>query len=183
MAPLTELIKSIREEFPKFELIPKDESGFMKLLNVLLLIITVGQQRSFMGQYTTTIGYKVYIPREWNDQRWEVRAVVLRHERVHMRQRQRLGMLMFSLWYLLLPMPLLFAAGRASFEKEAYAESMRADLEYFGSDYLDAGHRKWMIRQFTGPSYFWMWVGRKSVERWYDSVLHYLHATVVTPLD
>lgn len=170
MAPLTELIADIRREFPKFELIPKDESWLMKLLNVLLLIITFGQMRSFMSRYTTTIGYGVYIPRIWLDLPWQARAEVLRHERVHMRQRRRWGSIRFSLMYLFLPVPLLWANWRAKFEMAAYEESMRAVLEYQGYDALNSRHREWMVRQFTGPSYFWMWVGRKRIERWYDEV-------------
>jgi hypothetical protein len=183
MAPLTELIKEIRFEFPKFELIPKGESKFMKLLNVCLLIITLGQMRTFMTRFTTTIGYRVYIPDTWPSWNWKERAIILRHERVHMRQRQTWGMLRFSLMYLLLPVPVLFANWRTRFEMSAYAESMRASIEYYGADSLDGHHKKWMVWQFIGPSYFWMWVGRKRIERWYNETRMQLTLTVLPPFE
>jgi hypothetical protein len=31
--------------------------------------------------------------------------------------------------------------------------------------------RERIVRQFTGPSYGWMWPFRASVERWYDRIL------------
>lgn len=170
MAPLTELIADIRKEFPKFELYPKQHSLFMKLLNVLLLIITFGQMRSFMTRYTTTIGYTVYLPGRWLEHSWQARAITLRHERVHLRQREIWGMLRFVLMYLLLPVPVLRANWRTRFEMEAFAESMRARLEYYGSEALEGDYREELIGQFTGVNYFWMWTGRRRIERWYDEV-------------
>ena len=171
MAKLLDLIADIRKEFPKFELIPKHESRFMKLLNVLLLIITFGQQRRFMSDFTTTIGYRVYIPEGWTERPWQSRAEILRHERVHMRQRQKWGSIGFSIMYLLLPVPVLWANWRTRFEMAAYEESMRARVEYYGPSVLDGKETKdWFVRQFTGPNYFWMWVGRKRIERWFYEV-------------
>ena len=35
----------------------------------------------------------------------------------------------------------------------------------------DRDYRDYIIGQFTGASYGWMWPFRGSLERWYDSVL------------
>lgn len=165
---LVDLIAEIRREFPDFELIQKSRSGFMKLLNVLLLVITFGQMRTFMTAFTTTIGCKVYIPDNWTESPWKIRAEVLRHERVHMRQKKKWGFL-FYIAYLFLPVPVLWAYCRTKFEMEAYEESMRARIEYYGLGVLMGDATKqWFVGQFTGASYFWMWVGRKRVEAWYD---------------
>jgi hypothetical protein len=171
VAPLTELIADIRREFPRFELLPKQHSWFMRALNVLLLVLTCGAARGFMTRYTTVIGCKVYIPEGWHAWPWALRAEVLRHERVHLRQQRSWGALQFSLLYLFVPVPVLWAYWRTRFEMAAYEESMRARLEYLGRDSFTPAYKRWLVRQFTGPSYFWMWVSRRQVECWYDEVL------------
>ncbi|HEY6037610.1 MAG TPA: hypothetical protein VIV58_25185, partial [Kofleriaceae bacterium] len=74
--------------------------------------------------------------------------------------------------YVLLPLPLGLAYFRARFEQEAYAESVRAAAEVWGPQKpRGAEYRNYVIEQFMGPSYGWMWPFRKSLERWYDEVL------------
>lgn len=78
-------------------------------------------------------------------------------------------MLLFSLLYLFLPIPILFSYFRMKFEKEAYEETIRAQKEYYGVEFLRmASTRQAMVSRFTGPSYLWMWVLKSSIEKWYD---------------
>lgn len=162
-------------EFPEFRVELKRESGFMRVLNVLLLIVTFGQQRSFMVDFITTIGHHMWVPDDWEKCPDEWRALFLRHERVHLRQQRRLGMTVYALTYLLWPVPFFWANGRTKLEMEAYAESLRARYEYFGGKALrDPRLREHVVRTFTGSSYGWMWVGRKRIERWYDDTVRRL---------
>lgn len=162
------VVSATLDEFPRFEIVRKQDSGFMKLLNVLLRIVTVGQMRTFMTGFVTTIGNTMWVPDGWDDWSPFARAAVLRHERVHLRQQERMGMLVYSLWYLLLPLPLFLAWGRAELEKEAYAESIRAYGEYWGQDFFTDDVRERMVRHFTSAEYGWMWPFRRSIEKWYD---------------
>ncbi len=163
---LAEIERSIAAEFPQFKVVKKSESQFMRLIDVLLRIITVGAMKKFMDSFTTTIGYTVYVPTDWTKRSETTRAITLRHERVHMRQRQKYGFA-FNLLYLL-ALPCYRAFFRTQFEKEAYEESMKALQEYYGGNIL-ASQRENFISYFTGPSYFWMWTKREDIEAWYDS--------------
>jgi hypothetical protein len=74
--------------------------------------------------------------------------------------------------YVLLPLPMGLAYGRARLEQEAYAESIRAASEVWGrAAVTNPDYRKYVIDQFMGASYGWMWPFRRSLERWYDAVL------------
>jgi hypothetical protein len=74
--------------------------------------------------------------------------------------------------YLLVPLPAGLAWCRAWFEKQAYAETIRAAAEVHGVACVrDPAFRDRILRQFTGPSYGWMWPFRRGLERWYDSVV------------
>jgi hypothetical protein len=54
----------------------------------------------------------------------------------------------------------------------AYEESIRAAAEVYGPEHpRREAYRDHVLRQFTGPSYGWMWPFRRGLERWYDRVL------------
>lgn len=172
---LDRVTASIREEFSDFALIPKKSSLQMCIIDVLLRIITFNRMRTFLTSYVTTRGSKVYVPETWDLKTPFQQAVTLRHERVHMQQRRRLGGFMFILRYLCWPLPFFYAKGRRDLEMEAYEESIRAMAQYYGYPRTwDARVRETIIGEFVGPSYLWMWPFRKDVERWYDSVVYNL---------
>jgi hypothetical protein len=80
--------------------------------------------------------------------------------------------------YLLVPLPMGLAWFRAHFEKQAYAESIRAAAEVWGPDHPRRPEfRRHVIEQFTGAAYGWMWPFRRGLERWYDQVLASLPAS------
>ena len=170
-----ELTQGIREEFPDFALVPKQDSSFMKLCDLGLRIITFGSMCDFMKTFTTTVGYTVYVPSRWDSWDWRARVTILRHERIHMRQRSRPNILWYSIKYLLLWLPCFFAYFRMKYEMEAYEESMKADLEYYGGHLLrQSDYRQTMISHFTGAQYFWTWPWRTRIEDWYDRTVERL---------
>lgn len=165
----SELVKEIKEEFPQFSIVRKTDSRLMRTLDFFLGMISFGGLSSFMSSFTTTIGNTTYTPLEWQVISEAGRCVILRHERVHLRQQVRYGKVLFALLYLFAFLPVGLAYYRTKFEKQAYAESLRATLEYYGRDILlRPQSRVYMIKLFTGASYLWMWPFRKSVEKWYD---------------
>lgn len=165
----SKIYRETLEEFPSFKMVRKSDSAFCIVIGFFLLLITLGKNDSFMDSYTTTIGTTVYTPLSWNSMSEARKSIILRHERVHMRQKRKYGMFFFSVLYLFVPLPFLFSYFRMKFEMEAYEETIRAQKEYYGQEFLlIPSVRDAMIRRFTGPDYFWTWILRSSVEKWYD---------------
>jgi hypothetical protein len=166
------LVEDLREEFPRFRIIRKDQSRFQRAIHYALVAITFGGMRRYLDTFQTTIGSTVYVTADWDDWEPDRRYVTLRHEAIHLRQFRKYTLPGMALLYVLLPLPMGIAWFRAHFEKEAYAETIRAAAEVYGADYpRRTDYRQYIIDQFVGPSYGWMWPFRSSLERWYDRVL------------
>lgn len=164
---LAELEAEIRSEFPKFKVVPKSESTLMKAINAFLLIVSFGQAKAFMTGYATTLGTTVYVTASWPGRSDPDKMILLRHERVHMRQAARLTRILFSILYLVPFFPVGLAYFRARFEMEAYEETIRATYEHYGRQAVFAKEfRDRIARQFTGPGYMFMWPFPKTVDRW-----------------
>ena len=172
------LIEALRAEFPKFRIVRKDQSTLHRAIHYGLVAITFGGMRSYLGSYQTTIGSTVYVTPDWDERDPDARYVTLRHEAIHLRQFRKYTLPGMALLYILLPIPMGLAWFRARFEKEAYEETIRAAAEVYGPDYpRGTAYRRYIIDQFVGPSYGWMWPFRASLERWYDRVLATLDLT------
>lgn len=168
MQDYNSLLVQMFDEFPKFKIVNKENSKFMRLCNLALLILSFGRMKTYMTNFVTTVGYTVYVPHEWY---LMDREVILRHERIHMLQYKRHGRLWFSFSYLFL-LPMFFAYFRTKAEQEAYEESMRADAETFGIDALeDLFYKDRMIKHFTSAQYLWMWIREKDIYNWYDKTV------------
>ena len=166
------LVEALGREFPSFRIVRKDRSPLHRAIHHALAALTLGRMRSYLGSYQTTIGSTVYVTADWDDRDPDERYVILRHEAIHLRQFRRFTLPGMALLYLLVPLPMGLAWCRAYFEKEAYAETLRAAAEVWGpgAPRQDAFRRR-VLDQFTGASYGWMWPFRAGLERWYDRVL------------
>ncbi len=165
--PLDQVMAETKSEFPDFKVVPKAGSGLMKFINAFLLAVSFGQMKSFMTGFATTIGTTVYVHPGWETKSDADKAILLRHERVHMRQARRLTRPLFSLLYLLVFLPGGLAWFRARFEMEAYEETVRATYETYGRSHVfSKAFRDKIARNFTGPAYLWMWPFPKTVDRW-----------------
>jgi hypothetical protein len=166
------LTSALRAEFPRFRIVRKDQSAVHRAIHVALIGLTFGRMRSYLGSFQTTIGRTVYVTADWDDWDPDRRYVTLRHEAIHLRQFRKFTLPGMALLYVLLPLPMGLAWFRAHFEKEAYAESIRAAAEVWGPSYpRQPAYRNHVIAQFTGAAYGWMWPFRAHLERWYDRVL------------
>jgi hypothetical protein len=166
------LVEALRTELPGFRVIRKDRSAFHRAIHYALVIVTFGRMRTYLDSYQTTIGKTVYVTADWDCWDADRRYLTMRHEAVHLRQFRRLTLPLMAVLYVLVPLPMGVAYFRARFEKEAYAESIRAAAEVYGPAYpRRAEYREYVIGQFLGPSYGWMWPWRRGLERWYDQVL------------
>lgn len=175
-----ELVTAAQTHFPDLQIKYKDQSWFMRLLGVLLFF-----NKSFMTNYTTTIGSTVYFPSEsFVKVRPVSAAIVLLHELVHIKDAHKFSKPVFGFLYLMpqilailclplfllswkiaLPLVLLFAAPtpaffRMHFEKRAYLTSLYA-INALGSRLnfkpLLASQEQSFIGQFKDSSYYFMW--------------------------
>jgi len=172
-------IETIRREFPTFRIVPKHGHWPSRAIDFALKVITFGGQRSYLTRYHTVIGCTLYVPPTWEAMSDLDRVILLRHERVHLRQRRRYGALLMTWLYLIPFFPLGLAYGRARIEWEAYEETLRATAELLG---LEAARspclRAQIVQRFTGPDYGWMWPFERSVHAWYDRALENLSGVV-----
>ena len=168
------LLLVIKKEFPDFKILKKSDSKLMKVIDMFLKVVTLGKMRSFMTNYTTTLGNTIYTSSEWDNRSVTTQISTLRHERVHMRQAKKHGKFLYSLMYILLPFPVGFALCRARFEMEAYEETLRTMYRFYGPAVLTKATKETILGYFMGPDYFWMWPWKKSLEIWYDDFVEKL---------
>jgi hypothetical protein len=148
----------------------REYAKLWKVIDKFLKVITFGKQTRFLTHYTTTLGRTVYYPERWRienvtDDDYEI----LCHEIKHVKQTHELfpecfpiAMVLFSLLYLFVPFPIGFAYFRYKFEREAYRISWYTALELGKKPDLD-----WYVEQLTGPSYFWTWIFKSQVKKWF----------------
>lgn len=174
------LTKHVKTQFPRFEVKPKESSLLMKIFAKILFF-----NKRFMEGYTTTVGYKIYAPKDTRTfpTFWKVVA----HEYVHMYDRAHasLGALEYGTRYLapqilavigllgavmalatwnaawlwslftLLLAAPLPSVGRMQYELRGYTMSMAVNYWRWGS--VREGQKKRIVERFTGPDYYWMW--------------------------
>ncbi|OHD18515.1 MAG: hypothetical protein A2Y38_13955 [Spirochaetes bacterium GWB1_59_5] len=147
------LLEDIRREFPAFKVVPK-VGGFWR---------AIARVMPAAKHFTTTLGNSIYVPSDWASRSEEEHYIILRHERVHMRQQKRLGLgwmplglAVFMLLYALLPLPIGLAWFRYRFERTAYVESLRVHHELH--DASEVRHQLLVYADFlSGPGYGWSW--------------------------
>lgn len=166
------LLADLRREFPGFRIVRKDRSALQRAIDVALRVLTFGAQRGYLTRYQTTIRRTVYVTSDWDDLPAAERYITMRHERMHLLQFRRYGLLPMAFLYLFVPLPLGIAWFRARFEKEGYAETIRAAAEVHGIAHVrNPAFREHVIRQFTSGAYGWMWPFRGSIAHWYDKIV------------
>ncbi|MCC7537819.1 MAG: hypothetical protein IT379_16465 [Deltaproteobacteria bacterium] len=171
-ADVRTLEDEMRREFPRLRFVAKDGDAFSRLVDVALRIATLGGQRFYMTRYVTTIGATIWLPSGWERRSALDRIATLRHERVHLRQFRRFGLVGMSVLYLLPILPIGLAYGRARLEWEAYAETIRAHAELAGPAAARSPElRAHVLRQFVSSAYGWMWPFPRTVNRWIDALL------------
>jgi hypothetical protein len=171
-APVQALMAEISAEFPAFMVIMKGDSRLMGAIDAFLKVVTLWRMKAFLTGFITTVGYTVYVPAAiWGDPNPFGMLCTLRHERVHMRQRRKYGMVLFTFLYLFFPLPAGLAYFRMKFEREAYTESLMAAAELGQSPDVVFGEswRNVVVTSFTGPSYLWAWPFKKAINAWYDA--------------
>ncbi len=163
-------LAEIKREFPGFDIVPKRSSKLQRAIHVALAVVTFGGMRTYATQYHTVLFGKLWVPDAWERMIDVDRYILLRHERVHLRQRKRMGDLVMGFVYLVPFFPLGLAYGRARIEWEAYIETIKATHETCGLERAKA-LKPFLVGRFVGPDYGWMWPFRAAIERWFDAVI------------
>lgn len=169
------LLGEIRREFPRFAIVPKRGDRLQRAIGAALFAVTLGGQRHYLTRYHTVLFGKLYVPDVWARMDDDERYILLRHERVHLRQRRRMGDVWMAIVYLLPFFPLGLAWGRARIEWEAYVETIRATAEVRSLDAARALEPE-ILRRFVGADYGWMWPFPRAVRRWFREVIADLEA-------
>lgn len=157
-------------EFPAFVVRPKTSSTLQRAIDVALRVVTFNRMTTYLSHYHTVLFGTLWVPASWEVMNDLDRYVLLRHERVHLRQRRRLGDVVMTFVYLIPFFPLGLAYGRARIEWEAYEETIAATVEVRGVDAARA-LRSPIVARFVGPDYGWMWPFPATVGRWFDASL------------
>jgi hypothetical protein len=169
------LLDDVRREFPSFAVVPKRDSLLQRVIAVALALVTFGGQRRYLTDYHTVLFGKLYVPDAWQRMDDDARYILLRHERIHLRQRRRMGDLAMAFVYLVPFFPLFLAWGRARIEWEAYLETLRATCEVRGLD-AARGLEDEIVQRYVGPDYGWMWPFPRTVRRWFREAIADLEA-------
>jgi hypothetical protein len=170
MTRLETLLAEIDREFPTFRIRPKRTSPLQQAIHVALMVVTLGGQRVYLTRYHTVLFGTLWVPDAWGKMSDDDKYVLLRHERIHLRQRARLGDVTMSFLYLIPFFPVFLAYGRARLEWEAYVETLRATAEVYGLDAAEA-LRPMLKQRFVGPDYGWMWPFPETIDRWFDEAM------------
>lgn len=163
-------MSEIDAEFPRFRIRHKRASTFQKAIHVALAAITLGGQRVYLTRYHTVLFGTLWVPDSWDTMTDDDKYILLRHERVHLRQRARMGDLLMSFVYLVPFFPLGLAYGRARIEWEAYIETIKATAEVYGVEEAE-GLRDHIAQRFVGADYGWMWPFPQTIHRWFDEAM------------
>jgi hypothetical protein len=176
---LDALLADLKTEFPDFRIVHKRTSNLQRAIHYALLIATAGGQRVYLTRYHTVLFGKLWVPDAWDQMSDNDKYILLRHERVHLRQRRRLGDVVMSFVYLVPFFPLFLAYGRARIEWEAYVETLRATAEVYGPDAAES-LRSEIKKRFVGADYGWMWPFPKTIDRWFDEAMADVRAEAST---
>jgi hypothetical protein len=169
------LLGEMKTEFPTFAIRRKRESLLQHVIALALRLVTLGGQRSYMTRYHTVLFGQLFVPDTWDAMGDAARYVLLRHERIHLRQRRRMGDLVMAFVYLIPIFPVGLAWGRARIEWEAYVETLRATAEVHGLAAARALEGE-IVQRYVGPDYGWMWPFPHTVRRWFREVIADLEA-------
>jgi|ERR1035437_4163522 hypothetical protein len=187
-----DIVQNAKQHFPNLQIKYKDSSLLMKILGTILFF-----NKSFMTDYTTTIGSTVYFPTEsFVNTRPISSSMVLLHELTHLWDSKKISNILFTILYLspqsliLLALPLLlvswkiallfliFAAPipsyfRMYFERRAYFASLYVMSKLGKKLNFDPELNKnkdYFVEQFKGPFYYFMFPFN-SINKDFDAAL------------
>lgn len=170
-------LAELRAEFPELRILHKQDHAWSQRIDKVLRVLTLGGQSAYVSTYTTVLGRTIYLPVSWDTRSDESRYITLRHEAVHLRQFRRYGLLGMTLIYGLPVLPVGLAVGRTWIEWRAYQETLRAYADVYGPKAAaDPALHAYIILQFRGPAYLFMWPFPRMLQRMIDREVQAIEA-------
>lgn len=163
-------VRDMKRDFPRFDILYKRHSQLHRAIDVALRIVTIGRMRTYLSHYHTVLFGKLWVPDKWDEMSDDDRYVLLRHERVHLEQRARMGDVVMGFVYLIPFFPIGLAYGRARIEWEAYVETIRATHEVHGMERTKRLEEE-LVRRFTSADYGWMWPFPSTIRKWFRDAI------------
>jgi|SRR3990167_6348478 len=183
------LIEFVKKDVKGFEIVKKSESKLMKIINFFVYLFCP----QFMTRFYTTVYPRLYVPDSSTVTNPVVFTQILAHEWVHLKNAERnkfwfsfkytfpqnlaflsiLSILsIWSLWFLfsllflvfLVPIP---AYWRAREEVEAYKMSLAVHW-WLAKREIST---EWVVEQFTGSNYYFMWPFGEQLKEEFDNFL------------
>jgi hypothetical protein len=137
---MIDLNKELLANLPNGVTVSVKSGWFWESLAFLVKVFTFGKNSTFMTQYSTTIGNKIRLSQTaWDYQTTDPGLFyqTISHELTHVAQFKKyglgsvwLGVIVQSILYLLLPIPMGFAYFRYKFESEAYLVGFKATWRF-----------------------------------------------------
>jgi len=122
-------------------------------------------RKNFMTYYWTTINNTIYYPTTVNDPESLWNQPTVEHELVHVVQQKKYSLPLFLLLYCFFPIPIFGAYFRWKFEREAYLEDIKANMDpvchKMDWEILSSG-----AADTLWDGYFWCWP-RNLMYKWF----------------
>ena len=148
----------------------RKKGKFWEALHKIVKYITFGGNDRFLKGYYTTIGPIVGVP-EGRD----ADPATLEHELVHINQAKKfgagnpwLGLPIFGILYLLLPLPMGLAYFRYRFERVAYVRGINVKMANQGHKNSRSYLIDRAVMQLTTGAYGWTWPFPKAVRAYFE---------------
>lgn len=156
-------IEQLHQEFPNLK-VSSEKPWWLQWIFDLPLLERLGWDVA-----TQTIGSQIFLSCNWENYSASQKLAILRHEREHLLQFMKYGVVLMAFLYLFIFFPVGFAYFRAKFERAGYAETIASWVEYWGESSVtyEEGRRLY-LRVFTGSTYFWMFPFKKLILRWFE---------------
>ena len=162
-ATVRDYIADLKVEFSKLEIHDKKPWWLNVIYKAPIL------KKLAWGNYTQVIGCNIWLSENWNSYSPSRQMSTLRHERQHLLQYQKYGLIGMAFLYLFVFFPIGLAYFRAKFEREGYAESIRARIEYYGdAEEVKEGCKQSYLNAFVRANYLWAWPFKKRVLIWLE---------------
>lgn len=153
----------LRATFPKLKISRKKPWWLRFVFNL------PGIKKLEWGNATQTVGMNIWLSDRWDEIHPTYQMSTLRHEKKHLIWFNDYGLILVSILYLFCFFPIGLAYFRARMERDGYAESLKARVEYFGtSDRVKEKGREMYERAFTGWMYLKMWPFKKTIRKWFE---------------
>jgi hypothetical protein len=164
--------KNLKENYGGVVTTKAKHRWFWRLLDKICYVISFGKSRDFMRR-ATTIGPVIAYGEQVDLQAFtKVDYITFRHEVIHVKQYAQcglgeptVGILLFLLLYLFVPLPAWRSWFRYKFERDAFLEEYRTARKCGWTPNVED-----FVTALSGPDYLYAWPKEK-VKAWFEKAI------------